>query len=89
MARFTDPAKWKEPWFRNLTAPQKLLWLYIVDECDNAGFFYYDPELFSLFTGMKQKDVETAFEGLASSLQGAKSGNEYYIKTFFKFGHFK
>ena len=34
---FTDPSKWEEGWFLNLTSEQKLLYLYLWDRCDHAG----------------------------------------------------
>lgn len=47
MKRLTDTAKWKNPWFRNLPLKFKLLFLYILDECDNAGVMHLDFELIS------------------------------------------
>lgn len=35
--RFTNTEKWRDPWFQGLSAVNKLLWLYLVDNCDNAG----------------------------------------------------
>ncbi len=84
MSRFTEPNKWKDAWFRKLQPPEKLVWLYLVDTCDNAGFFDYDPEMIAFFTGMEQKNVEKAFKGLARGLVGAKDGAEYHIKNFLK-----
>ena len=84
MARFTDPNKWKDSWFRKLTPPQKLLWMYLVDQCDNAGFFEYDAEMFAFFTGMKLEHVEGAFKGLSRGLVGAKSGDGFHIKNFLR-----
>ena len=39
MARFTAPEKWNDEWFSNLKPMEKLVFLYLVDRCDNAGFF--------------------------------------------------
>jgi len=35
--RFTETAKWADPWFRALTSKQKCLWLWLCDNCDCAG----------------------------------------------------
>jgi hypothetical protein len=40
--RFTDTDKWKKKFLRGLQAPYKLLWLYILDECDHAGVWIVD-----------------------------------------------
>jgi hypothetical protein len=37
--RFTDSEKWKDPWFDELTNDQKLVWLYLLDNCDHAGLW--------------------------------------------------
>jgi len=40
--RFTDTDKWKKTFIRTMKAPYKLLWLYILDECDHAGIWQVD-----------------------------------------------
>lgn len=35
--RFTDSAKWDDPWFAELPSKYKLFYLYLLDECDHAG----------------------------------------------------
>lgn len=43
--RFTDSEKWRDKWFRGLPAEHKLVWLYILDNCDHAGVLELDEEL--------------------------------------------
>lgn len=35
--RFTDSAKWDDPWFAELPSKYKLFYIYLLDECDHAG----------------------------------------------------
>ncbi len=49
--RFTATEKWTRPWFRSLPTEYKLLWLYICDQCDQAGIWYVDLELASFLIG--------------------------------------
>jgi len=49
--RFTDTELWEKPWFRKLTAPQKLLFKYLCDKCDKAGVIDPDFELISFTIG--------------------------------------
>lgn len=51
MKRFTETAKWDDPWFRKLSPELKLLWLWLVDRCDNAGIIDPDLELASFHIG--------------------------------------
>ena len=37
MKRFTETKKWQDSWFSELAQSQKLLWLYLCDNCDNSG----------------------------------------------------
>lgn len=37
--RLTDTEKWRDPWFHSLPPTLKLLWLYILDNCDHAGIW--------------------------------------------------
>jgi len=83
MARFTDPNKWEDKWFRKLKPSEKLLWIYLCDKCDNAGFVDFDPELCAFITGMKEEHVLGAIKGLSRGLIGA--GDElYFIRNFLR-----
>jgi hypothetical protein len=37
--RFTDSTKWQDNWFTDLTNDQKIIWIYLLDHCDNAGIW--------------------------------------------------
>ena len=37
--RLTDTAKWDDPWFIELKPNEKLLFNYLCDNCDTAGFY--------------------------------------------------
>jgi len=37
--RFTDSEKWQDAWFTELTIDQKIIWIYLLDHCDNAGLW--------------------------------------------------
>ena len=49
--RFTETNKWRDPWFRKLSPPSKLFWLWLCDNCDNAGVIEPDFELASFQIG--------------------------------------
>lgn len=53
--RFTDTNKWKKPFIRTMKAPYKLLWLYILDECDHAGIWQIDMEVAEIKIGERLK----------------------------------
>ena len=37
--RYTDSEKWQDSWFTDLTNDQKIIWIYLLDHCDNAGLW--------------------------------------------------
>jgi len=37
--RFTATDKWDDPWFCELSDPEKLFWFYLLDKCDHAGMW--------------------------------------------------
>jgi len=49
--RFTDTLKWSDPWFRRLNQDLKVLWFFLFENCDQAGFWKKDCELASFFCG--------------------------------------
>ena len=51
--RFTDTTKWNKPFIRGMKAPYKLLWIYILDECDHAGIWQVDFEVAEIKIGEK------------------------------------
>ncbi len=63
--RFTDTDKWKKPFIRSMKAPYKLLWFYILDECDHAGIWQVDVDVAQIRIGEKIKiaDAISAFDG--------------------------
>lgn len=49
--RFTDTEIWEQDWFIELPDKYKLLWFYIKDKCDNAGFWRPNKSTFQKITG--------------------------------------
>lgn len=43
--RFSDSEKWNDVWFTELTNDQKIIWIYLLDNCDNAGIFKLNMKL--------------------------------------------
>jgi len=49
--RFTDSEKWKDAWFMDLPAKYKLFWIYLLDECNNAGIWKVNFRVANFFIG--------------------------------------
>lgn len=56
--RFTDTNKWRKEFIRGLQGAYKLLWLYIIDECDHAGIWHVEFDVAELRIGMQINEAE-------------------------------
>ncbi len=58
--RLTDTDKWKKPFIRGLDGAYKLLWMYMLDDCDHAGVWQVDFEVARIRTGEPDLNYEKA-----------------------------
>lgn len=82
MKRFTETQKWDDPWFREIHGSHKLVFLYILDRCNNAGFWEVDLSALAFHTKLEPKHFEGAFKALERGLQGASGW--VWVKNFLK-----
>lgn len=80
--RFSETLKWDDPWFQQLPGHQKLIFLYVIDRCDNAGFLEINEAVLLMHTGLNHKHLEGAWEGLARGLKLADGW--VWVRTFLK-----
>lgn len=67
--RMTDTNKWKDKWFRALNPMEKILFIYLTENCDNAGFIEKDIEYWAYQIGADDSDILDAFLGLNKSIE--------------------
>ena len=60
--RFTDTAKWRKKFVKGLRANHKLLWFYILDDCDHAGIWHTDFEVASIRIGCPIDEAEALLQ---------------------------
>lgn len=82
MKRFTETAKWDDPWFRGLPGHVKLAFLYIIDRCDNAGFWEVDLDGMEFQTKLSRAHCEGALKGLERGIKEASGW--VWVRTFLK-----
>jgi len=93
--RFTETEKWSKSWFRDLSIESKLLYLFIHDNCDIAGFLEIDLKIISFVVGLpadkdsvgllenckpQNSSIEAALKPLASLC--FRTGNILWLKDF-------
>jgi len=87
--RFTDTEKWtKNKWFRKLPNDYKLLWLFILDNCDSVGVWEEDIEFVSDLLGISVDDAQAKF---FNQIQIINGGKKWWIKNFcfYQYGELK
>tara|TARA_R110002020_G_scaffold4709_1_gene20436 strand:+ start:5259 stop:5882 length:624 start_codon:yes stop_codon:yes gene_type:complete len=82
--RMTDTEKWKKGFFRELLPKHKLLWLYILDDCNHAGIWDVDIEVASIRIGSKVS-LKEASKVFASQIKIFDKGNKWFIPKFIDF----
>lgn len=63
--RWTKTEKWKDKWFRELKPKHKLLWLYLIDNCDISGILDWDVNLWKREIGFSidENEIKEIFAG--------------------------
>lgn len=72
--RFTDTNKWNDVWFSQLPNDYKLVWIYILDSCDNAGIWISNIKNLNYFcnTNITEQDLIKTFSGKLSKITNEK-----------------
>ena len=72
--RFTDTNKWNDVWFSQLPNDYKLIWIYILDSCDNAGIWLSNIKNLNYFcnTNITEKDLIQTFSGKLTKITDEK-----------------
>ena len=64
--KFTNTKKWDDVWFSELTMEGKVMFVYLCDMCDIAGFLEINERLIRFHTGIE--DVRGAITSLSKSV---------------------
>lgn len=82
--RFTDTDKWKKPFIRGLEGAYKLLWMYILDDCDHAGIWQVDLEVAQVRLG-ESLSSEQALKNFGDKVIPFDNGEKWFIPDFIDF----
>ena len=80
--RFSETDKWQDEWFSELKPFNKLIFLFLVDRCDNAGFFEINARLSSFLIGITIEQFEQGLAGLNKCLIKSNDGKKIWLKNF-------
>lgn len=86
--RFTDTEKWKKRFFRGLQAPYKLVWLYLLDECNHAGVWDVEFDVLKIRTGIgcNEEEILRVFKGKITPFDKKE---KWFLEDFIEFQYGK
>ena len=84
MKRFTETNKWRDPWFRKLSAVQKLAFIYLVENCDEAGVWDPDYELANFSIGA-EVDWDKMMQALGPDRLLLLDNGSWFLTKFLEF----
>ena len=79
--RFTDTEKWDRPWYRKMPVEYKVLFMYILDKCDIAGFWYVDFDTASYYIG-NTYTYDESLEILQKQITVLNTGSIWFVHDF-------
>lgn len=83
MKRFTETAKWSDPWFQDLIGDHKLTWLYLCDQCDSSGVWKVNERLASFQLG-HEINLQRVLELFGKRIH-VLSPEKWFLTSFVKF----
>lgn len=82
--RFIDTDLFRKPLMRSLQAPYKVLWVYLLCECDHAGVWDVELDVASMRLGTKL-DMDKCIAGLGSAVVPIDGGKKWWIPEYIAF----
>jgi len=82
--RFTNTDKWGDSWFASLKPEEKLLFLYLCDNCDIAGFIELNIKRWEVDLNLKFTSIQAALKGLERGLKCSSDGSCIFVRNFIK-----
>lgn len=82
--RFTDTGKWRDKWFIGLGPEAKLLFNYLCDCCDIAGFIEFIPNIWSVETGLTIAKINSCLTELQKGVVISKDLDVIFVKNFLR-----
>lgn len=82
--RMTDTDKWKKRFVRELSPQHKLLWFYILDDCNHAGIWDVDIEVASIRVG-EELIYDMLPQAFLDKIVIFDNGDKWFIPDFIEF----
>lgn len=84
--RYTDSNKWNDVWFLDLPNKYKLFWVWLLDNCDQAGIWEVSFKLAKFHIGEDLEPSEVK-RILGKKIIEIEDGKKWFIPNFIFFQH--
>lgn len=85
MTRFTATVKWNDEWFSNLRPIEKLVFIYLTDRCDNAGFFEINKRVDAFLIGITQEEFIEYLGCIKKCFISSTDKRKLWLKNYLKY----
>jgi hypothetical protein len=82
--RFTNSDKWTDSWFSDLSANAKLLFIFLYENCDNAGFYEVNKKFMLFLLGFQDEELKNAIKEIGKAYLKSNDGTKIWLKNFLK-----
>lgn len=82
--RYTNTDKWSDAWFSNLKQIEMLLFVYLCDNCDIAGFIEVNYKRWASDLNSSIETIEGALKGLQRGLVWSNDMDCVFLRNYLK-----
>lgn len=82
--RLTNCDKWNDQWFSDLSPEAKLLFMFLCENCDNAGVYEVNKKFMMFLTGLNEMQLARAIPEIKSKYIRSKDGSKIWMTNFLK-----
>jgi hypothetical protein len=83
--RLTDSDKWKDIWFSNLSPHAKLLFIFLCENCNNAGIYEVNKKFMLFYLGINDEELKKSIAEITKTYIKSNDGNRIWIKNYLKY----
>lgn len=84
MNRITNCEKWQDTWFSDLSPNAKLVFIFLYENCNNAGIYEINKKFMLFLLGLNEKELKEAIKELKKSYIKSKDDTRIWLKNFLK-----
>lgn len=82
---YTDTRKWEDNWFLYLSNDAKILFYYISEKCNNAGFYEINKKLMLVQTNLTEQRSRECFIELKKAYMMSADKNTIWLRNYIKY----